>query len=296
MTDVLESKMEHLGVKVMQPVDIPERYERLFLESRARQLGLSGITLDVFKTRLCKDNLNKQWCELTEELPGSINGDNARKNVWGKEISKALKEAGFNAQENGKKLWLDVHKWLEQKYEPWLWEMLTQKLERAQDMGFLETGTHEPKVADLGRYRPSEPYVKRVKGESQLILEIRVRQPAHLTLLLREANQEVWCLCPSEYIPNSKLETGKHIFPQPCSHNEDFHVFGISDVVGKEQWLALLTLEAPRFGWLQNTEDVSENQLEPSEYQLEPMDLQEVLDYVSQGKNRRLLYTEYEVY
>jgi len=277
--------MDGMKVKVVNPVEIPERYEILFLKSVADELNLSPVAGDVFKTRLFKQNLMKQWSELTAALPGSMNGDHARRNIWGKEISKALKEWGLNAQDNGKKLWLKVREQLEQtKYEPWLWEMLRQKAQLTQQMGFLEV-RERVEMSHLGARRASSKrYVERVKMGSELKLEMTVAESTHLTLLEREPNGTVVCLCPSEYARQSLLTVGVHEFPEK---EAPYPTFAATEV-GKERWLALLTPETPRFRWLEQSRGEA--------LELQPVQLQEVLDYVNEGRKGRLLYTEYEVY
>ncbi|MDJ1170984.1 DUF4384 domain-containing protein [Roseofilum sp. BLCC_M154] len=269
----------------MQPIEIPERYEGLFLESIAKSLNLSPVAVEVFKTRVSKANLKKQWCELTAALPDSINGDDARKNIWWREIREPLQNWGFDYQENGKKLWLKVREWLEQtKYEPWLWEMLRQKAQLTQQMGFLEV-RELVEMSHLGARRASSKcYVERVKMGSELKLEMTVAESTHLTLLEREPNGTVVCLCPSEYARQSLLTVGVHEFPQK---EAPYPTFAATEV-GKERWLALLTPDAPRFRWLE--------QSRAEALELQPVQLQEVLDYVSEGRKGRLLYTEYEVY
>lgn len=273
--------MESLEVKTMQAVDIAECYEKSFLESIATDLNLKENARRVFHVRLSKSNLTKQWCELS----GELKGDHALRNIWWREIREPLKNWGFDYPENGKKTWVKVREWLEQtKYQLWLWEMLTQKSILTQQMGFREAPASFA-VNHLGARRASSKcYVERVKMGSELKLEMTVAESTHLTLLEREPNGTVVCLCPSDYARQSLLTVGVHDFPQK---EAPYPTFAATEV-GKERWLALLTPDAPRFRWLE--------QSRAEALELQPVQLQEVLDYVSEGRKGRLLYTEYEVY
>lgn len=277
--------MESLGVKTRQVVEISERYETPFLESVADTLNLKTIARSVLHARLSKSNLKKQWCELGSALEDSLKGDHELRNIWWREIREPLKAWGFKYPENGKKTWLKVREWLEQtKYQLWLWEVLMQKSQLTQQMGFLEV--FEPvAVSHLGaRHACSKRYVERVNVGSELKLEMTVAQSRHLTLLEQEPNGTVVCLCPSEYARESLLTVGVHEFPQ---NSAPYPTFAATEV-GKERWLALLTPDAPRFKWLE--------QSRAEALELQPVQLEEVLEYVSKEGRGRLLYTQYEVY
>ncbi|MDJ1183150.1 DUF4384 domain-containing protein [Roseofilum casamattae] len=276
--------MESLGAMEKQAVAIAQHYETPFLESMAAELGLSPTARGVFVTRLLQKNLKKQWKELVAALPNGIDYGYAHRNVWSKEIIEALHQQQFSLPKNIKKGWLNVREWLEQgKYQSWLWQMLMQQAQLTQQMGFLEVLDRLP-VSHLGaRHQPARPYVKAVKLGSEVVLEMTVADPVHLTLLEQEPNGAVVCLCPSEYARESQLAVGNHQLPQETA---PYRTFAATEV-GKERWLALLTPEQPQFPWLDRSRAEA--------LELRPEQLQDVLDYAIAGHKGRLLYTEYEV-
>ena len=198
--------MDSFGAVVKEKVAIAKHYETQFLENMAAELELSPTARGVFVTRLLQKNLTKQWKELITSLPNGIDYGYAHRNVWSKEIIDALQQQEFSLPKNIKKGWLNVREWLEQdKYQSWLWQMLMQQAKPTQQMGFLEVLDSLP-VSHLGaRHRPSRPYVDRVKLGSEVVLEMTVADPVHLTLLEQEPNGAVVCLCPSEYARESLL-------------------------------------------------------------------------------------------
>ena len=275
--------METFNIKVVEAMDIPTEYEVAFLGKIAEQLDLQPLTVDIFTKRLLQDNLDADWNQMVTTLKLTVTANAARQHYWSREILPKLKELGFSYEEGAKKLWVEARQWLAQtQYGAWLWEQLSQKSQRTQQMGFLEASA-TPGVDHLGvRREPSKDYKDKVRLDSEVILEINVTATAYLTLLEREPNGTVVCLCPSEYAPNTLLSRNIEKIPQESA---PYPTFAATEL-GQEQWIALLTPQSPPFEWLK------QSRWEAME--LQPLHLQEVFEYVK-ANQARLLYTEYEV-
>lgn len=271
--------METFNIKVVEAMDIPTEYEVAFLRKIAEQLDLQPLTVNIFTNRLLQDNLDANWEQVVTTLKSTVTANAARQHYWSREILPKLKELGFSYEEGAKKLWVEARQWLAQtQYGAWLWEQLSQQSQRTQQMGFLEVG-----VDHLGaRREPSKQYQDKVRLDSEVILEINVTATAYLTLLEREPNGTVVCLCPSEYAPNTLLSRNIEKIPQEPA---PYPTFAATEL-GQEQWIALLTPQSPPFEWLK------QSRWEAMELQL--LHLQEVFEYVKTNQ-ARLLYTEYEV-
>ena len=275
--------MPGIQIKVVQAMTIPQEHEAEFLASMAQKLELSPIGHKIFTQRLSHDKQEAKWSTMFDCLDYPVTEDKARKD-WSKEIIPKLKQWGFTYQKDTKKLWVEARQWLAQtQFETWLWEQLTQKAQRTQQMGFLEE-IETSGVEDLGaRHEPSKRYLDKVRLENEVILEINLTATAYLTLLEREPNGTVVCLCPSEYAPNPQLSGQTERIPQPSA---PYPTFAATEL-GQEQWIALLTPQSPPFEWLEQSRWEA--------LELEASHLQEVFEYVKQESQARLLYTEYEV-
>lgn len=279
--------MESFNIRVIEAMEIPEEYEAKFLRDIAEKLGLQFPCYRIFTERLSEKNRESEWSEIVESLPSEVSGvteKSARQHYWSREICPKLKEWGFTYEPATKKLWLSARQWLAQtQFEPWLWEQLVEKSQPTQQMGFLEV-KETPGVPTLGaRREPSKRYCETVKLGSEVILEINLTERKHLTLLEREPNGTVVCLCPSEYAPDTLLSGQTERIPQPSA---PYPTFAATEK-GKEQWLALLTRETPALNWLKQSRWEA--------LELQPSQLQEMFEYVNETPQARLLYTEYEV-
>ncbi len=278
--------MPEFDFKVVgEPIQIKTPYEPTFLRKIAEdKLKLQPIAVRIFTERLSQDKLEYSWSKIVESLQPTVTEEQARKHYWSKEICPKLRELGFSYEEGAKKLWVEARQWLAQtQYGAWLWEQLSQQSQRTQQMGFLEA--LEPVEVDhLGaRREPSKRYQDKVRLDSEVILEINLTATAYLTLLEREPNGTVVCLCPSEYAPNTLLSRNIERIPQESA---PYPTFAATEL-GQEQWIALLTPQSPPFEWLK------QSRWEAME--LQPSHLQEVFEYVTKTNQARLLYTEYEV-
>jgi hypothetical protein len=274
--------MEAFSIKVIEVMDIPQEYEAEFLGYIAKErLHLdAGVPQDIFEQRLSLKNRDADWSDLVKSLKQKVTDKSARQHYWSREILPKLRELGFT--DEGRRLWIQARQWLvATQFGPWLWEQLTQTAQRTQQMGFM----YPPKTpADLGaRQEPSKRYKDKVKFDSEVILEINLTATAHLTLLEREPNGTVVCLCPSEYAPNPRLSGQTERIPQPSA---PYSTFAATEL-GQEQWIALLTHQTPPFEWLKQSRWEA--------LELQPSHLQQMFEYVKNEPEARLLYTEYQV-
>ena len=101
-------------------------------------------------------------------------------------------------------------------------------------------------------------YAYRLGSELCLALDIggnpRVRgmgakpgRDGYLTLLDEGAEGIVYCLCPSHFAPNARVQSGRIYLPQESS---PFEAFQLSGAAGKEKLLAIITDEPLGFDWL----------------------------------------------
>lgn len=279
--------MESFTIKIVEAMDIPKDYEAAFLRDIAGKIGLQFPYDSIFTERLSEDNLEKDWLGIAKLLKPNVTEDeelsklaeNTRK-TWSKEICNALKQLGFSYEKGAKQLWQPARQWLAAtQFGPWLWEQLTQKAQKTDQMG-----VKDPRGGDDLGMVPKNNYLDKVTLNREVIFELQLPQPGHLTLLEREPNGTVVCLCPSHFARKSQFtQENRVILPQP---NNSLKVFRPNEL-GTEQLLALLTRESPGFDWLEK----SRQEAMP----LQPSQLQQMFEYVKQKPHARLLYTEYQV-
>jgi hypothetical protein len=279
--------MESFTIKIVEAMDIPKDYETDFLGYIAGKLGLQFPDNRIFTERLSEDNLEKDWRDIARLLNPKVTEDeellklaeNTRK-TWSKEICNALKELGFSYEKGAKQLWQPARQWLAQtQFGPWLWEQLTQKSQKTDQMG-----VKDPRSGEHLGMLPKNDYLDKVTLNREIIFEIQLPQPGHLTLLEREPNGKVVCLCPSHLAQKSQFtQKSRVVLPQ---RNNSCKVFQPNEL-GTEQLLALVTPESPGFDWLEKSRQEA--------MQLQPSHLQQMFEYVKQQPQARLLYTEYQV-
>lgn len=271
--------MESFNIQIVEAMEIPKQYEAEFLRDIAGKLELKPLTSCIFTARLSQDNLDADWSEIAKSCP-PVTPKQARKDAWSREILPKLREWEFSYEAGSKQLWRQAYQWLATKqFGPWLWEKLTQKSQPTEQMGMKDPrhGSH------LGML-PANEYLPQVTLNSEVIFEIQLSQSAHLTLLEREPNGTVLCLCPSPFAQKSQfVKENRVILPQP---NPLLKLFKPNEL-GTEKLLALLTRESPGFDWLEQSRREA--------LKLRSSHLQQVFEYVQQNPEARLLYTEYEV-
>jgi hypothetical protein len=145
-------------------------------------------------------------------------------------------------------------------------------------------GMKDPRGGEHLGMLPKNDYLDKVELNRKVVFEIQLPQSGHLTLLEREPNGTVVCLCPSPFARKSQfIQESRVILPQP---NNLLKVFQPNEL-GTEQLIALLTRESPGFDWLEKSRQEA--------MQLQPSHLQQMFEYVKNEPQARLLYTEYQV-
>jgi len=79
-----------------------------------------------------------------------------------------------------------------------------------------------------------------------LRLSIKSRRQGHLLLLDEGPEGTVYCLCPSLFAPDSRIEIGQTVLPQEDSPYNSFEVSGMP---GQERLLAIITDEPLGLDW-----------------------------------------------
>jgi hypothetical protein len=106
---------------------------------------------------------------------------------------------------------------------------------------------------------------------SRVRLEIEMDRPGHLLLLDSGPEGITYCLCPSAFAPQSRLEAGRHVLPQREAQDK-YDSFVVTGQPGREQLLAILTDEPLGLDWM--TDDPMN---QPARV-LSPNDIHELLD------------------
>jgi DNA-binding Xre family transcriptional regulator len=127
-------------------------------------------------------------------------------------------------------------------------------------------------------------YEKSVQIGSYIRVEVNFDISGYLLLLQRDTSGKIWCFCPSCFAPQPHLDTGKTCLPQEES---EITCFPIEGTPGKEEILALITPTILSYKWLPQAND------EP--IQLQESHLNELLNYVNNNQEYKILYTEYMV-
>lgn len=127
-------------------------------------------------------------------------------------------------------------------------------------------------------------YEKFVRLGSHIRFEVNLETPGYLLLLQNDTSGQVWCFCPSCFAPEPHLNTGKTSLPQEGSSVTSFPIEGAP---GLEQILAVITQDVPALDWLPQGSN------EP--LQLTENHLMQLLEYVNQSVDCKLLYTDYQV-
>jgi hypothetical protein len=82
---------------------------------------------------------------------------------------------------------------------------------------------------------------------SRLRIAIESEIEGHLLLLDKGTTGKIYCLCPSHFAPDTRLQKGLTYLPQERSHYDAFAVTGNP---GREQLLAIVTNEPLNIDWM----------------------------------------------
>ncbi len=127
-------------------------------------------------------------------------------------------------------------------------------------------------------------YEKSVQIGNYVRFEIALDTQGYLLLLQKGTSGKFWCFCPSCFAPQPQLSPGKTILPQEGSPMPSLEIEGDP---GTEQILAVITQKEPNLSWLPQGSD---NPLELTESHLT-----ELLEFVNELEDCKIMYTEYKV-
>ncbi|MDF5714662.1 MAG: DUF4384 domain-containing protein [Rhizonema sp. NSF051] len=127
-------------------------------------------------------------------------------------------------------------------------------------------------------------YEKSVHIGSHIRFEMALETPGYLLLLQKDTLGKLSCFCPSCFAPKPKLDTGHTILPQEGSPLTSFPIEGAP---GTEEILAIITQEEPNLSWLPQGNDAP--------LELTESHLMQLLEFVYEKENCRILYTEYNI-
>jgi serine/threonine protein kinase len=83
----------------------------------------------------------------------------------------------------------------------------------------------------------------------ELCLAFDIQRNGYLTLLDEGPEGIIYCLCPSQFAPSTRLESGRVYLPQVGS---PYQAFELSGAAGKEKLLAIISDEPLGLDWLSN--------------------------------------------
>ncbi|GEM_PF-1296307 len=116
-----------------------------------------------------------------------------------------------------------------------------------------------PKFRGMGAPQDGMKRQYRLDGRVRLALE--VERDSYLLLLNQGADGIIYCLCPSDFAPNSRIKAGRNYFPQSDS---EYDAFVLTGDAGREHLLAILTDEPLGLNWMP-TPDEPARILQPSD-------------------------------
>lgn len=111
---------------------------------------------------------------------------------------------------------------------------------RARDASAVSYGLSDLRPQVAGN-RPQLPLGSRV------FWAVRWDSEAHLLLLDRGPEEETFCLCPSWFVPDTRLRPGVSLLPPESARCEPFVVTGVP---GREQLVAILSDRPPCADWM----------------------------------------------
>ncbi len=100
---------------------------------------------------------------------------------------------------------------------------------------------------------------------SRVCLAFDINRDGYLTLLDEGPEGIVYCLCPSQFAPSARLESGRIYLPQEGSPHEAFEMTGAA---GKEKLLAVISDEPLGLDWLPKDADTPARELSSDDIEL----------------------------
>lgn len=269
-----------------------EKLEKEFLEDMATSWGFKDKIKIVFVQRLLTANNDLKNEQLADVLKKNLtqgakaNADPARiQRDYLRGIFQKLEREGCDFKGATRDKREIAQQWLREKlYPDWLkarfWQQLKDRGRPTDRMGVVLA----PSAETLGmRRKTPSAFLKTVPKDSDILFKVNLDRSGHLILLEREPGGVVCCLCPSEYAPNSQHPVGEAVLPQAGSPHSSF----APNEIGREQIVAILIQEVPPLEWLPHSKQEA--------LKLDDSHLYELLEYLGNSSEVRVLHTEYEV-
>lgn len=268
-----------------------EKYEKEFLESMAKRFGFKDRCQLVFVQRFLTTNNDLDNEGLAEVLEKDLTTKKS-KDAFGiqrdylTQIFKKLEAEGCPSQDDKKNKCDKVQKWFSETfYSKWLqehlWEQIKAKGNRTNKMGVVLAET----VGTMGLLpKKTNPYRDTVPLNSDILFKANFDREGYFILLERAPSGAVFCVCPSEFAPDSSCQLGERTLPQcPPSPYPNFTAWE----EGKEQLLAIISQELLPLEWLGKSKEEA--------LELEGVHLKGLLDYLEGVSQSEVFYTEYRV-
>jgi hypothetical protein len=103
-----------------------------------------------------------------------------------------------------------------------------------------------PEAQATSRDLGEDPDAHEYRVGDRVSLALQTDRGGHLLLLDEGPSGKVYCLCPSAFAPRTRVEPGRHYFPQAESPHGSFKITGR---LGREHLLAVITQEPLPFDW-----------------------------------------------
>ena len=97
---------------------------------------------------------------------------------------------------------------------------------------------------------------------SQVRLVIESDQEGYLLLLDEGTSGKIYCLCPSQFAPEMKIQTGRSYLPQAESSYEAFPITG---EIGRENLLAIISDQPLMLDWMPIESKIPTRELNPQD-------------------------------
>ncbi|MBW4509470.1 MAG: DUF4384 domain-containing protein [Scytonematopsis contorta HA4267-MV1] len=159
-----------------------------------------------------------------------------------------------------------------------LWRQLQTLGSPTEEMGLVVV---KEQTLGWGKQKPSK-YEKSVRLGSYIQVKIDLSTPGYLILLQKDTSGEVYCFCPSCFAPQFHLHDGKTILPQQDS---PITAFPLEGEPGREEILAVIFNEPPKFDWLPEGSD--------DPLQLEENHLNDLTKHINNNGTCKVFYTNY---
>jgi hypothetical protein len=268
-----------------------ENNEKIFLDDIANSWGFKDKSKLVFVQRFLSSNDDLTNVALAEVLEENLLED-AKENAVAEQIQRDYLRAIFKKMEaegcefNGArrdkteiaKPWLREVVYLEW-WKQLLWEQLKTRGKETDKMGPVVL-TEET----LDMWEPDSEYAQSVELGSRIRFEVELDRDGHLLLLERATSGKLWCLCPSLLAPKPRFEKGKAVLPQK---EAPLKWFLLSGNPGKEEIVAAIAPQSPRFDWLPQPDE--------KPLLLQGAHLSDLLAYLEGEAECQVLYMDYEV-